>query len=165
MTQERIDKVNKWLETVTSIETDRVSYYRNEDPFTKWDYESYNIVKFKDGRVTRDLIYKDTPSERLHHINDILTSWGFILQSKTFNSNRVCDGDFRWSGPITFKVEMNTFHTTLFKLNTSNNYITYSRDFIEGVIEDLFISEISNGNKELNREMKIRAITRTNGTE
>lgn len=157
--QNKIDKINVWIKTVISIESDKVSFYKEEDPFTKWDYENYHVVKYVDGRVTRDLSIKDTPSKRLHKINQILTSWGFKLREKKFTKG-YCDGDFTWDGPLYFRVEMNTFHTDLFKIGLSDDWITYTDTYIEEIIDDIIVKMSSGDNKELNREIKIRAITK-----
>ncbi len=156
LTEERAAKVNEWIKIVESISSETISLFKKDDPFTKWDREYYSTTKFVDGRVDRCMVSRDTPSSRLHRINNILEGWGLKFSTQSGWN----DGKFSYSGILYITVEINTFHTDLFKIN-NGDWLTYHDRLIEVWIDDVII-EISNktSNVSLNRLVKIKSIVK-----
>jgi hypothetical protein len=157
MTQERVDDINEWIKKVAEINSDTVSLSVDGDPFTKWDRESYTTVVYVNGEKKRDLTHRDTPSIRLHRINSIMKAWGLTLNSISGWNN----GKFQWAGSgIYTHIEMNTFHTDLFKIGDSE-WITFHERLIEDWIDEHIVEKSKqSGSKEIEREIKIRSIVK-----
>src|SRR5574343_664485 len=154
-TDKFVSKLNKCLETVTEITSATIDLSVEGDPLTTWDYERYEIVRYKDKPERRSLTSRKTPSIMLHKIKSILEGWGF-----EYNSSVGRNGEkllFRcvecW-----MSIELNTFHLDMIKLNDSKDWIDYHEQFIEKWINEYIIEHFKD-DKNIKREILIRGIT------
>ena len=158
LSDDRINQINKWLMCIKTISTEYISFEDKNDPFTKWDKDSYHVVVYNSGEIRRDLISSDRPSVKLHKINSIMNGWGLEFHLR----NGWNEGRFHWKGETYVTMEMNTFHRNLFKFDEPggrNDWFEYTDSYIKEQIDEHIIDKaIKSGNIPLMREVKIRSI-------
>lgn len=167
MTDERIAKINKWMKTVATIESETKSFKVEGDPFTKWDSQYTHITKFVDGRIDRKEGKIDrSASIRLHRIDTILEDWGFKRQDYVGGH---FDDKFYWhmeeSVYKTFNVEINFIHRDRFKFDEYFDYIYDEKTIEEFLDERIEVFIEKNAGPVFKRDAKLRKILKTSHTQ
>lgn len=154
LSEERIIKLEEWLKSVLEITSETISLYNENDKLTKWDSEYYNIVKYTNGDIKRDLSYKNTPSVMLHEIEAHMNSWGMVLKD-------IKKDTMYWSGITWLSIGLNRFHMDMIQID-GGGWITYQSDNFKHLIYERFIDESKKTNNiSLTREIKLRSLLNT----
>lgn len=153
ISDERIDKINEWMKTVSTITSGFKSLKDENDPLTEWDSQYYTVVKYNDGREDIQYSTPSTPSTMLHEIDEYLKTWGLNL-SKVENK-RHREG-LLYTGISFIRIEFNTYHKDMIKFD-NHNWFDYSKERFQYLIYEKFLSEAEkNNNLPLMREIKLR---------
>ena len=166
LTDERVAELNECIKTVESISSNTIKFEVDGDPFTKWDSQYSSIIKFNNGEEKITYGEKNLPSVRLHKIDNILRDWGFNLEyvggSWKESFSYYLKG---YKETISFTLEINTIHNTLFKLDNDKKFAncgvwwTYDESNLESVIDTIIENKLSKpGDESLKRELKLRKI-------
>ncbi len=145
---------------------DIVSLYDSNDRLTKWDSESYIIIT-RGVSEERVLVKKNMPSIMLHEIDDYIRTWGCTMYDisswvdmstyKSFNNS------IFWSGLLFVRIDINTYHTDMISLDSSNWFDYKKESFryrFDEWVERTSNALISNGkdNIPLKREIHLRSL-------
>lgn len=163
--ENRLEKINALMKTIDTISSETIYFHVDNDPFTKWDCQYVHVVKYIDGRVTREPSEKRMPSIRLHKINSIMESWGFKMARVRGHWDDIFVYESQDEKNIpSFSIEMNPFHTHLFTIQgvdrSSGTYnYTYDDSTVDSFI-NLRVEEFleKHGSVKLLREVKLRRI-------
>jgi hypothetical protein len=81
--QDRIDKINEWMETVLSIDSENISTHIKEDDLTIMDRDYYDIVLYTDNTGRGEKTRSSKPSIILKMFNQVLRENSFIYSGYT----------------------------------------------------------------------------------
>lgn len=146
LSDERINKMEKWLLTVDSITMVTVSLSKNDDPFTRHDKKSYDVVKYMNGEVKWNLTSVTKLSEKLHLIDSLINKWGLTFKYIDGWQNNI----YHWKGDsVSIDIEINLYNENLLKINKNPKWINFDKSNIEEIIDNYFIEYAKNSNNAL----------------
>lgn len=171
--EERDIQLQKWLEEISVITTERVSLQVEGDYLTKWDEDSYHVVHYVDGRVERTLTISKRPSVMLKHIEGIFNEWGLELNVMAMESlkrseKRVFTQRFIF-GDSWITVYMNDIHKDMISDDAFGNWYKYTDSILDVrgksvALEEWIASVILKESKkypndiQLQRSIKLKAL-------
>ncbi len=133
--EERDIRLQKWLEEVSVITTERVSLEVEEDYLTKWDEDSYHVVHYVDGRVEKTLTLSKRPSVMLKHIEKVFNDWSLDLNIKAMDSlkrkDRVVFTQRFIFGDSWITVYMNDIHKDMISDDAFGNWYSYKDGILD----------------------------------
>lgn len=131
---ERDLRLRKWLEGVSTISSKRVSREVEGDYLTKWDYDSYHVVDYIDGRVEDTLVSSNRPSVMLKHIEKVFNDWSLPLNVRAMQdlsrSNRSIFTTRLIFGDSWITVYMNDIHKDMISDDSFGHWYTYKDGFL-----------------------------------
>ncbi len=132
---ERDIQLQKWLEDVSVITTERVSQEVEGDYLTKWDEDSYHVVHYVDGRVEKTLTLSKRPSVMLKHIEKVFNDWSLELNVTAMNSlkrkDRVVFTQRFIFGDSWITVYMNDIHKDMISDDAFGNWYSYKDGILD----------------------------------
>jgi hypothetical protein len=143
MINERIEKMNDWIKTTTSIGTETVSQEVEGDYLTQWDEDSYHVVNYVDGRVDKTLITSKRPSVMLKHIEKVFNDWSMELNINAMDSLKRVAVSLRNTfdrkvftprfifGDCWITVYMNDIHKDMISDDAFNNWYKYKDGILD----------------------------------
>ena len=132
---ERDIQLQKWLEEVSVIKTEKVSLEIEDDYLTKWDEDSYHVVHYVDGRVEKTLTLSKRPSVMLKHIEKVFNDWSIELNVTAMESlkrseKRVFTQRFIF-GDSWITVYINDIHKDMISDDAFGNWYKYTDGILD----------------------------------
>jgi len=170
---ERDIQIQKWLEDVSVISTERVSLEIEGDYLTKWDEDSYHVVHYIDGRVEKTLTLSKRPSVMLKHIETVFNDWSMELNIKAMDSlkrkDRVVFTQRFIFGDSWITVYMNDIHKDMISNDAFGNWYSYKDGILDVkgsslTLEEWIANHILNEAKkypndvQLQRSVKLKSL-------
>ena len=153
LSDERINQLNKWMMSISTISGGFKSLVDENDPLTHWDSQYYNVIKYNDGTEKIQYSEPSKPSIMLHEIDDYLQTWGLSL--KSVNTD-FCRQGMTYTGISYLKIDFNSFHKDMVKFD-DHNWFTYTKERFQHLIYEKFLNEAKkDNNTALAREIKLR---------